>query len=273
MQNIAIVGLGWLGAPLAQHLSQAGWPVVGSVTSEEKCQRLRRQGLDAHVWLADLQSPWPADLKADTLILNLPPGRTPDYAALIRHLCGQARRAGVQRLLYVSSTSVYGGDGLMDEERPVRPDTPRGQEMLAAEQVVWQCGIAQISLLRPAGLFGPARYPGRFLAGKRSGQGGQGVNLVHREDVIGMVEQILRQQAWGALFNACAPGHPSRQAFYTLACELAGLPVPLFTDRLAGGKQIDGSKVCRVLGFAYQYPDPECWLHQQAGASQGTAPA
>ena len=92
---------------------------------------------------------------------------------------------------------------------------------------------------------------------------------MHREDVIGIVEQILRQQSWGELFNLCAPGHPSRQAFYTLACELAGLPLPRFTDQLAGGKQIDGSKVCRVLGYAYQYPDPEHWLHQQANADQG----
>jgi nucleoside-diphosphate-sugar epimerase len=262
MQKIAIVGLGWLGAPLARHLSRTGWPVVGSVTREEKCRQLRQQGLDAHVWLADEQSNWPAALQADTLILNIPPGRTPDYVALVRHLCRQAEAVGFKRLLYVSSTSVYGGTGLMLEDQPVRPDSARGKEML-------QCGIEDITLLRPAGLYGPARYPGRFLAGKSSVQGGQGVNLVHREDVIGIVEQILLQQAWGELFNVCAPGHPSRQAFYTLACELAGLPLPRFTDQLAEGKQIDGSKVCRVLGYAYQYPDPERWLYQQASADEG----
>ena len=118
--------------------------------------------------------------------------------------------AGIKRLLYVSSTSVYGGAGAMAEDQPARPDTARGEQMLAAEQAVLHCGIGDITLLRPAGLYGPGRYPGRFLAGKTCAQGGQGVNLVHREDVIGIVAQILRQQAWGQLFNVCAPLHPSR---------------------------------------------------------------
>ncbi len=272
MQKIAIVGLGWLGAPLARQLTRAGWSVVGSVTSEEKARQLRQQGLDAHLWLADAHSPWPVVLAADTLILNIPPGRSADYVALIRHLCHQARQAGIQRLLYVSSTSVYAGDGRMDEERPPRPETARGQQMLAAEQAVWHCGIPHISVLRPAGLYGPARYPGRFLAGKSSTLGGQGVNLVHREDVIGILEQILRQNAWGELFNACGPAHPSRAAFYHLACELAGLPPPQFSDQQAGGKQIDGSKVCRRLGFAYQHPDPARWLRQQAASHPAVSP-
>ena len=40
MKSVAIVGLGWLGLPLAQHLKKLGWRVKGSKQSPEGSQQL-----------------------------------------------------------------------------------------------------------------------------------------------------------------------------------------------------------------------------------------
>lgn len=58
------------------------------------------------------------------------------------------------------------------------PAHERGMRMLAAEQAAMGAGIACSMVLRPAGLYGPERHPGRF-GGQDPGGGGQAVNLVH----------------------------------------------------------------------------------------------
>lgn len=47
MKKVAIVGLGWLGMPLAMALSARGWQVTGSKTSPDGVDAARRCGIDA----------------------------------------------------------------------------------------------------------------------------------------------------------------------------------------------------------------------------------
>ena len=259
MSQLSIVGLGWLGEPLAHALTAEGMLVVGSVTSEAKACRLRAQGLTVQCWQAALEQPLPASLVAPIMILTLPPGRCPDYLAALTAIIESMKRQGGQKVLFISSTSVYGVDDLGIESRHPQPDEARGELLLAAERLLMKSGLTH-TIVRAAGLFGPGRYPGRFLAGRQTTRGGAPVNLVHQADMLGIIRAILAQEAWGMLFNACAPSHPTRRAFYTRACTLAGLPLPEFVDDEVAGKQIDGSLVERVLGYHYQYPDPSAAL-------------
>ena len=69
---------------------------------------------------------------------------------------------GVQKLIYISSTGVYGdfGGGWVDEESPCQPERAGGQACLAAEQLLAQhAGGAQAIVLRLAGIYGPDRLP------------------------------------------------------------------------------------------------------------------
>lgn len=63
-------------------------------------------------------------------------------------------------------------------------------------------------------------------------------------------------------YNLCAPKHPTKAEFYTLAAQVAGYELPAF---IAGddtdGKLVDGSLICRLHGFMYSYPDPVAMLH------------
>ena len=46
MKSVAIVGLGWLGLPLALHLKELGWCVKGSKQSSEDAQKLHQLGIE-----------------------------------------------------------------------------------------------------------------------------------------------------------------------------------------------------------------------------------
>ena len=131
-----------------------------------------------------------------------------------------------------------------------------------AESIFQELTSVQTTVLRPAGLVGPNRPPGRFYAGKKDIPGGSApVNLVHLDDVIGAIQNILEQNAWGGTYNLCATKHPTKAQFYTQAAQSLGLPLPQFDPLPATRfKSVDGSKISRELGFKYQHPDPMQWI-------------
>lgn len=62
---------------------------------------------------------------------------------------------------------------------------------------------------RLAGLVGPSRHPGRWLAGKTGLPGGNApVNLVHQDDVIGILLRVLENNMLGDVFDVCANERP-----------------------------------------------------------------
>lgn len=261
--DISIIGLGWLGWPLAKHLVANGYQVTGSVTTAAKQQQLITEmpAIDVQCWQAGEQAQLPASLLAPVMIITIPPGKLSHYFAALQMLISQARQGGVNHLIYISSTSVYGGTGRCDESSPLMPETAQAATLIQVEQLVQSAGFPCWHILRPSGLFGPGRYPGRFLSGKTLESGGRVVNLVHQCDVIGAIMALLTHPR-SDIFNLAAPDHPARAVFYNLACQLAGLPLPLFSDMSDDGKQIDAGKIESVPGYQYQVRDLLQWLQQ-----------
>ncbi|SHI16068.1 SDR family oxidoreductase [Ferrimonas marina] len=264
MAQLTIVGCGWLGMSLAQHLQAQGWQVSGSSRNPETLAELSSLGiansalsLDTQVECADPE----ALFNGETLLINVPPGRQSQdnsYADRIALLSELAYQHGVRQAVFVSATSVYPDDAacsLMDESAPLAQG-PRGQAMWQAEQAV-KARFERVIILRAAGLVGGERHPGRFLAGRQGLAGAQSpVNLVHRDDVIGAIQCVLERGCWGEVFNLSAPNHPTREAFYPAAARALGLAEPSFGDEATEGKRVDGGKLVRQLGFQYRYPDP-----------------
>ncbi|HEY0210027.1 SDR family oxidoreductase [Acerihabitans sp.] len=274
MKKIAIVGLGWLGMPLALALLARGYRVVGSKTTPDGVEAARMCGVECYplVLTPEIdagQDDLAALFQVDALVITLPAGRTmaraDEYFLAVQQVVDSALAFAVPRIIFTSSTSVYGdAAGLLREDSALAPATPAGKCLMELERWLHRLPNTSVDILRLAGLVGPSRHPGRFLAGKTALPGGShGVNLVHQSDVIAAIELLLKLPKGGHIYNICAPGHPAKREYYPARARELALTPPEYLDDQAGdgkardtGKIIDGSLICRELGFEYLYPDP-----------------
>lgn len=270
MKKVAIVGLGWLGMPLAMSLTAAGWQVTGTKTTQDGVEAARMSGIDSYLLeltpeliceSEDLES---LLSHVDALVITLPASRTASggesYQLAVQQLVDSALAFSVPRIIFTSSTSVYGDSvGNTKESTPLEPVSVAGRTLQDLESWLHNLPNTSVDILRLAGLVGPNRHPGRFLAGKTGlANGSQGVNLVHLEDVIEAITLLLQTPKGGHIYNLSAAQHPARAQFYPQVARQLGLQPPTFLADDSGnsGKLIDGSKICRELGFEYRYPDP-----------------
>ncbi|WP_159567478.1 SDR family oxidoreductase [Budvicia diplopodorum] len=270
MKKVSIIGLGWLGMPLAISLMGKGYPVVGSKTTPDGIEAARMSGIEAYSLVMTPQpecdaNDWEQLLQCDVLIITLPASRSPEqgegYRQSVQTLVDSALSKQVPRIIFISSTSVYGdADGEVTEGSPRDAKRPSGKILVELENWLHNLPNLSVDILRPAGLIGPDRHPGRFLAGKQElPEGNCGVNLVHQEDVIAAIELLLAQPDGGRVYNLCAHMHPRKRDFYPMMAKALGVALPSFTptQRTSLGRIINGQKICRELGFEYQFPDPE----------------
>lgn len=271
MKKVGIVGLGWLGMPLAQSLTAAGMKVVGSKTTSDGVEAARMSGIESYVLALTPEPQCEADdlealLNVDALVITLPASRTAaggdGYLRSVHALVDSALACNVPHIIFTSSTSVYGEQcGVVNESSELQPVTVAGQTLKELEYWLHDLPHTSVDILRLAGLVGPQRHPGRFLAGKELLNNGEhGVNLVHLDDVIEAIRLLLQRPVGGHVYNLCAPGHPTREQFYPTVARQLGLTPPTFRAEESGaesGKIVDGNKICLELGFAYTYPHPE----------------
>ena len=268
MKKVAIVGLGWLGMPLAMSLTARGWQVTGSKTTVDGVEAARMCGIEGVELRLEPELVCDTDdldtlMNVDALVITLParrsgPGET-FYLQAMQEIVDSALAHHIPRIIFTSSTSVYGDiEGNVKESTERNPVTASGRVLKELEDWLHNLPGTQVDILRLAGLVGPERHPGRFFAGKTAPNGHHGVNLVHLEDVIGAITLLLQAPKGGHIYNICAPTHPARSTFYPVMARQLGLEPPQFRDASGEGqgKVIDGNRICRELGFEYQYPDP-----------------
>ena len=273
MKSVAIVGLGWLGLPLALHLKELGWCVKGSKQSPEDAQKLHQLGIETYPFsLSDEMKRLPDHIRplfnVDALILTLPPSRfsSQQYCEYLAFLANQAKKQGVQHLIFTSSTSVFPDiSGQFDESSQLSAETEMGKTLIQAEQYLFQSGISHCDILRLAGLIGKQRHPVKFLAGKHNLKGYSPVNLVHLEDCIQAITALLMNPNGLRTYHLCAPIHPTRAEYYTKAAVFYDLSIPQFECSDSDPKRIImADKICRDLGFAYRYPNPDDMLEKRS---------
>lgn len=266
-QIISILGCGWLGLPLAQHLIENGFVVKGSSISVENLDALKQKGiLPFQVQITDtniISDNLNEFLNADILIINIPPERRADiqqyHKAQFELLISELRKSSIKQVLFVGSTSVYPTfNREVFEDETAEPTKASGKALQQVEQMLKAQTNFSTTVVRFAGLIGYDRLPGRFLAGKTNVQNGNApINVIHQDDCIELITQIICQNAWGEIFNACADEHPTRKQFYTLAAKKIGLEIPSFAVETENDfKIINSNKIKRHLGYSFKYPDP-----------------
>lgn len=260
-----------MGFPLARRLVAQGYTVKGSTTTRAKLETLGAAGIEPYLITLspDLSEANIASFfTADALVLNVPPPRgRNDLRAYHRQqieAVREAARAGtINWVLFASSTGVYPrADRVVTEDNVPDPHEapdvlrPSGAAVLEAERLLQAESAFDTSIVRFAGLYGGERDPGRFLAGRKAVPGGDApVNLIHRDDCIGILVALLEQEARGVVVNACADTHPTRRALYTAAAKRLGVEPPTFES---GGvnKVVSNQAVKRLLNYTFQHPDP-----------------
>lgn len=266
---ISILGCGWLGVPLARHLMQKGCLVKGSVTSTDKFDLLRHVGImpfrivvsDTEVIMDD-----PDFFHADVLIISIPPARTGDveqvFPSQIRRLIPFIQYSGIQKVIFISSTSVYPEQNqVAREEDQLTPDKPSGKALLAAENLLKEQTKFNTTIIRFGGLIGVDRNPARFLLKSSQPIEDAPVNLIHQDDCIAIISGIIEKGVWGETLNACCPEHPMKKDFYTKAALQTGYAVPEMTGLDKAHKIIDSSKLIDRLKYKFIYPNPMDYLN------------
>jgi len=155
-----------------------------------------------------------------------------------RALLDAAARAGVRRVVHLSSVSVYGGaGGRVTESAPtVAPDGGGyAAWKAAAEEVCREPRGLAVTILRPAIVYGPGSelWAGKMADRLRAGHwgtfgpGGEGTcNLVHVRDVAGAVAAALAAPSAGGAFNVNGPeAMPWNEWFRRLSAGLGAPPL------------------------------------------------
>ncbi len=182
--------------------------------------------------------------------------RTPITKEGFAKLIKQIETSTIKKVLFISSSSVYGAvNGAVSEDDGMES---ADSLLYQIEQMFTSNTHFKTTILRLSGLIGYSRHPGNFFKnGKVVQQPDAPVNLIHRDDCIGIINAIIKQAAWGEIFNGCAMTHPTKRNFYSHARTLLNLPNPEYSSEsdIAAYKIVSNEKVIKQLGYQFIYPD------------------
>jgi len=143
----------------------------------------------------------------------------------------------------------------MPENDEPQPETIAGKQLRQVEELFIHSGGLQTTIVRFGGLIGGSRQPAKFLAARKGlADGNAPVNLIHREDCIDILIQIVKQDAFGYVFNAVNPHHPKKAAYYIDKAKELGLEPPTFAENDSEEmfKQVDSVNLKSVLDYTFK---------------------
>ena len=240
--KISILGCGWLGFPLAQKLIETGYEVKGSTTSESKFEVLKSKKIQPFLIKLE-ESQIIGNIseflnETEIIIIDIPPGlrKTTEstsektFVNKIRTLLPFIENSTIEKVIFISSTSVYGDSTsipTVTEESILQPDTESGKQLVEVENLFRNNRNFETIIIRFGGLIGEDRNAIKMLTGKTNVANPEApINLIHQEDCIGIIYEILKQNCWQETFNAVAPNHPTRKTYYTEKAITLNLPKP-----------------------------------------------
>ena len=266
--QISILGCGWLGLPLAKSLLENEFSVNGSTTSLEKISVLERNGIQPfQIELSETEIKGEIDSFLATskiLIIDIPPklrsASSESFVKKIQNLIPFIEKSKIEKVVFISSTSVYAdNNSVVTEATKPNPNTESGKQLAQAENLLQGNPNFKTTVIRFGGLIGEDRHPIHFLAGRKNIENPEApINLIHQIDCIGIIEKILRQAQndnwdWNETFNAVAPYHPTREAYYTQKAMELHLPLPEFDQtKRSVGKTILSDKLENIFDYKFQ---------------------
>lgn len=241
--DILIHGCGYTGQRVAKRLLAKGARVTATTRNPDRlaiagAEIVRTSDVSKHV-------------RPGMLVLHSIPPTSPPH--LLRPLFD-----GVQRVVYISSTAVYGTAMTVNERTAAVPDTQRGRERLESEKAIVD-GPWSTLILRPAAIYGPGRGVQESIQRGGYSFSTSLVSRIHVDDLAAHIEAALLSSLTGAY--PVADAEPCSSRDITEFCmRLLKLDVPdkrLDPDRrpqFANNRRVDGLAIRKALGITLDYP-------------------
>jgi nucleoside-diphosphate-sugar epimerase len=298
---LLIVGCGDVGLRVAR-LLHPRWRLYALSSSPRRFAQLREAGITPlH---GDLDRPQTlqrlAGLADALLHLAPPPADGTSDPRTAQLLAALARRGHVRRIVYGSTTGVYGdrAGAWTDETAPLAPRTGRARRRVDAEARLRWYGRAfgaRVSLLRIPGIYAAGRAGGDPRERVREGlpvlQSADDVytNHIHADDLARACVLALHRGAPQRVYHASDDSELKMGDYFDLAADLAGLPRPPRVSREAAqaamspmrlsfmseSRRLGNGRLKRELRLVLRYPSVAEGLvtDQQQLAQQRVGPA
>lgn len=264
-ETVVILGCGYTGQRVARQLVAQGVRVIGAARHAFALPGVEFVRFDAAA-AQDLSF-----VPAGARLLYSIPALDPDPAPELIPALAAHRLA---RLVYLSSTSVYGATPVVDEQTAVAPDSAAARARVRAEQTVLGAACPAM-VLRPAAIYGPGRgvhvrmREGTF---RLAGDGRNYTSRIHVDDLATLCVAALFSSAGGAWPVADAEPCLSRE-IASFCAELLGVPMAasappeeLHATRRAD-RRVHGGAVLRLLGVRLRYPTYRQGIPASAGSA------
>jgi nucleoside-diphosphate-sugar epimerase len=278
MHRLLIIGCGDVAMRMIP-LVRGRYALYALVRERERIRELRALGLKA-VW-GDLDRPDTlAALPglAHDVVHFAPPPQTGVRDTRTAHLIAALAKGKSlpQQLVYISTSGVYGdcGGDLVDETRPLKPQTARAQRRADAERRLRDWGArsgVRVTILRVPGIYAADRLPLSRLANGTPAlreEDDAYVNHVHADDLARIVVAALHRGHPNRSYNA-ADDSPQRMGdYFDLVADRYGLPRPPRIAReearrtispqlysfMSESRRLTNHRLKRELKVALRYP-------------------
>ena len=262
--RIVVLGAGYIGTAFARAAAVDRRHTVWAV------RRSATPSTDDVTWLRGDVATGSIDglpSRLDAVVLTVAPARGSDvydatYPPCAAAAVALAQASGAQRLLYTSSTGVYGGrDGAWVTEATDRLGVGvSNAALIAAEDIVLASEAAVPTVLRVAGIYGPGRDPRTRMrnASALAQRGEYWTNLAHRDDIVAAMLHLLTRPDAPRVLNV-SDGSPSRAddvaRWLTVqeGADAAGLTFANASERSRNDQRVSNAALVET-GWAAQYP-------------------
>jgi nucleoside-diphosphate-sugar epimerase len=275
VHSVSIIGCGYTGRRLAERFRQSGVQVRGFAARAESLLQISADGTEA--LRLDLDSAiTPVDFAGHLIYYAVPPAHAAGDPRLSRFLDAVVGKP--RRLIYLSTTGVYGSQGgvRVNEDTPPAPTTERAVRRLAAETALraWaEARDVSWCVLRVPGIYGPCRLPlerlRRGLPAIVAHEASPG-NRIHVTDLVtAAVAAGIAAAADRRIYNVTDGSEHSHTEYLQRVAAMAQLPLPPLISRaeaersfstssrsfLAESRRVDNGRMCRELGVLLKYRD------------------
>jgi len=240
--------------------------IKGSTTTQEKVSLFKKEGIvpfliKCHPYLESEDSQLFFD--SSILFLNIPFRRNLEdpyfYKQQIDSVISFVEKSNIEFVIFAGTTAVYPASiKEAAEDKVIIPENQRAQVLCEVEDMLLNNKYFESTIIRFAGMYGGTRKIGRFLSGKKNLGGAESpANLIHLDDCVEIVNQIIKKDIRGEIFNACSDRHPSKKELYTKAAAALGVEPPKFSENEKGSKKIvSNKKLKKYLDYTFQYSNP-----------------